>query len=376
MASDRREIRVLVPVAHAALGGSQLALLRLIDACRHEAVRFHGWLFSPGPLEEELDRRAIRWDRYPHSWLWAPWGLARLSALLKRKPCDVIYLHASRTLSLLARDTGVPCLERINLPRARGAGGWCRFRTLDRWLTDRNTRVLAVSTALRDELAQRGVDPDKLIVLPDPVEAERFRRRDLRDAARRQLGIGRDERLVLTAGRLVAEKGHADLVRVAEAFRDTSSRQVTARPRFIIVGDGPLGPALAKQIERRGLGSMMRLLPFRRDVTPLYAAADLYVQCSRYEGLPAVVLEARAAGLGIVATDVGGTREALEGYPGARLTAPGDPGAMVREIQASLRSPSSRIDLPLPERYAPAVVARRFVEILRETISATGPEGP
>ena len=94
-----RTFRVLVPVTRAVLGGSELALLRLIDACAEPgrdhtrlaasdplalaedrasvqsgAMEFSAWLFSPGPLESEFARRGIRFERLPHHWLRAPWG--------------------------------------------------------------------------------------------------------------------------------------------------------------------------------------------------------------------------------------------------------------------------------------------------------------
>ncbi len=421
-----RTFRVLVPVTHAVLGGSELALLRLIDACAEPgrdhtrlaasdplalaedrasvqagAMEFSAWLFSPGPLESEFARRGIRFERLPLHWLRAPWGPAALAARLRATRPDAIYLHAGRAVAIAASQAKVPCIERVNMPRADGAGGWCRFRALDRALTNRNDRVLAVSESLRDELVERGVLAHKVLVMRDPVDAERFHgaRRPRGRERGRGRGPGReperepgprseesapfvgsplgeqapDERLVLSIGRLTKQKGYDDLLRIAGACKETLGRgdaphnRAYRRVRFLIVGDGPLEQELSEQIRRRDLSELVGMLAFQDEVAPLYHAADVYLQTSRWEGLAAVLMEARASGLPIVATDVNGTREALRDYRAAHLYRPGDHHAAARAILDFLDDPVPPSP-SVPEEFVPSRVAQLFARVVSEVV--------
>ncbi|MBM3317924.1 MAG: glycosyltransferase [Candidatus Eisenbacteria bacterium] len=251
------------------------------------------------------------------------------------------------------------------MPRARGAGGWCRHAWIDRLLTNLNARVLPVSEALAEELARRGVPRGKIAPLADAIDHERFRSaRARRREARAALGLPEDARLVVNAGRLVPQKAQADFVAAAARLAAQDGRW-----RFAIAGDGPLRGALERQAARQGLGGRLEFLSFRTDLPELFAAADAFVQTSRWEGLAMALLEARAAGLGIVATDVGGTREGLSGYPYGRCVAPGDIDALARAVPEVVDF--GRLEPPpFPTRFTGPAVASAFLSLVRESIAA------
>ncbi len=367
-------LQVLVPVGASALAGSQLSLLRLIAAVPADRVRFHLWVFEDGPLLETLEQRGVSFDRLPRSWLRTPWGAARLLAALRSRRPDLIYLHASRLLALLARRAGIPCLERVNMPRARGAGGWCRYRWLDRWASNLNTGLLPVSAALAQQLAGRGVAPAKLCVFRDLIHPEQFRRPELRAPVRAELGVAEDEILVLSIGRLVEQKGPDLFADVARHLRSNGE----GRFRFCWLGDGPLAPVLGNRGPRthpdeRTNQCPVLHLPFRKDVAGVLAAADIFLQTSRWEGLANTLLEAMAAGLPIVATEVDGTAEALTVYPPGKLTPSDDADAAAAALREIVRQfPESRpparaatTDVPrFPAMFTAPSVAGHFVALV------------
>lgn len=82
--------------------------------------------------------------------------------------------------------------------------------------------------------------------------------------------------------------------------------------RFLLIGDGELRQVVESLVGRYGLEDRVRLAGWRRDIPASMKAMDAFVLTSRWEGLPRVILEARATGLPIVATNVGGVREAIE----------------------------------------------------------------
>ncbi len=360
-------MKILVPFGHNELGGSQLSWLRLADALADEAFTFVCWAFEPGPLAEACAARKIPYAQLPRSWTRTPWGLVRLARRIRREKPEVIYLHASRMIALVARLLGVPCIERINMSRVPGAGGWARFARIDRLCTNLNTRVLAVSQAIKDQLVARGVHEHKIVVIRNFVDAERFNRPDLRAPARRELGIPEDAIVVLNVGRLVPEKAQSDFLQVA-----ARCLPVNGRLHFLLVGDGPLRDDLAREANELSLSSTGRfqMLPFDPEIERLYAAGDILLHTAHREALANVLLEAMAAGLAIVATDVGGTREVAETDDAALVFPAHDvPSAVALVLEASANPDGQRVETEgrraLKERFCRATHVRSFQALLR-----------
>ncbi len=157
-----------------------------------------------------------------------------------------------------------------------------------------------------------------------------------RDALRARLGCTPDNLVLIAVGRLAPPKGYPDLLK---AFARLLSRVPSAR--LWIVGDGVLRDELRTLAHRSGLGETVRFLGRRNDVPALLSAADVFVNASRWEGLPLALLEAMMAGLPVVATAVGDVPFVL--IPGAgRLVPPGDPAALEAALLPLLEAPSLR----------------------------------
>ena len=140
--------------------------------------------------------------------------------------------------------------------------------------------------------------------------------------------------IIGTVGRLNPVKDQAALI---AAF----ARVHAAKPqaRLVIVGDGPLRDALQARIDVAGLQAVAQLVGDRDDVPRWLTGMQVFALPSRSEGYSIALLEACAAGLPIVATDVGGNREIVrEGINGA-LIAPGDVEALVHALHARVADP-------------------------------------
>jgi glycosyltransferase involved in cell wall biosynthesis len=176
-------------------------------------------------------------------------------------------------------------------------------------MTEWNTKVIAVSDAIRQQLLARGVSDDKIEVIRNFVDVERFHKPELRAPTRQELGIPEDAIVVLNVGRMVPQKGQADFLEVAARCLPEDERL-----HFLLVGDGPLEEDLKAQVKKLGLSKTGRLqmLPFQKDIERIYAASDILLHTAYWDPLANVLLEAMAAGLAIVATDVDGTREKIE----------------------------------------------------------------
>jgi len=186
--------------------------------------------------------------------------------------------------------------------------------------------VIAVSRALADEIARLGVDPARIHVVPNGIDAARFGVAD-RAAARRGLGVDSNGRRLVCVSRLSREKGIDVLV---DAMAQVEDRSVC----LTVVGDGPEYAALLAQRDRLGLAKRVDFVGRRdHDEIPRWmAAADAVVLSSRTEGHPNVLVEALASGRPVVATRVGGVPEIVAGPELGIVVPPEDAAALARGI--------------------------------------------
>ncbi|HEX5224496.1 MAG TPA: glycosyltransferase family 4 protein [Solirubrobacteraceae bacterium] len=149
------------------------------------------------------------------------------------------------------------------------------------------------------------------------------------DEAAALAAASRPVRRLLSVGRLDREKNPLLLLDIVAELRSHDSAW-----RLEVVGDGPMRGELERRIGERGLAGAVALhgyLPIDGELPELYAAADAFLHVSWTEGVPQVLLEAFAAGLPVVATDVGGVASAVR--DAALLVPPGDAAAAVDAVE-------------------------------------------
>ncbi|MGI3903988.1 MAG: asparagine synthase (glutamine-hydrolyzing) [Janthinobacterium lividum] len=192
--------------------------------------------------------------------------------------------------------------------------------------------------ANRDYEAWIGMADGRTFTIPNAVSVEGFPMPD-RDAPsdlRRDLHIASGEKVVLGVFRLSAEKNPL-------LFLDVCLRLIEADPqtRVLLVGVGPLMSELEEAVARRGMTDRFTFLGRRDDVNALMAVADLLLLTSDREGMPNVVLEAQLMGLPVVATDAGGTRDAMVPGDSGFLCPTGDADALVAACRRLLEDPDA-----------------------------------
>jgi glycosyltransferase involved in cell wall biosynthesis len=240
---------------------------------------------------------------------------AALLAAVADKP--VVITARGSDLNLLGRD---PLARRMML-----------------WAARRSAASVAVCQALADILLDWGLPRERLRVLRNGVDLQRFRPQPAA-SARTRLGLD-GAPLLLSVGNLVDVKGH-DLTIDALA----RLRERWPGVRLCIVGEGPLRQRLLDQALRLGLQDHVQL-PGRvsQEALPAwYSAADALILSSRSEGWANVLLEAMACGTPVVATDVGGSAEVLAGSAVGVLVGRREPAALAAAVERLLESAPSR----------------------------------
>jgi glycosyltransferase involved in cell wall biosynthesis len=120
------------------------------------------------------------------------------------------------------------------------------------------------------------------------------------------------------------------------------AREREPRLRFFVAGDGPMRGDVERAIARAGLESTVHLLGWRDDVAELFAAMDIFLLTSLFEGLPRVVLQAIAASVPVVATHTGGVAEVVTAGVSGELVPPGRPEAAAAAVVALASDPKHR----------------------------------
>lgn len=231
----------------------------------------------------------------------------------------------------LGRRYGVP----VSI-KARGSDihRWARKPRVGRQIVEAGRAadgMIAVSEALRDDMAALGMPRERISCIITGVDLSRFAPVD-RLTAKAALGI--DGPLVLSVGALIPIKGHEIVIEAVAALPGVT---------LWIAGEGPHRAVLARQIAKLGLGDRVRLLGAvpHDQVAHLLAAADVMALASEREGLANAWIEALASGTPVVIPDVGGARQVVR-TPEAGRIAPRTPKAFAAAIQALIAAP------PLP----------------------------
>lgn len=191
-------------------------------------------------------------------------------------------------------------------------------------------KIIVVSNATRNYVLSLGANPEKIEVLHNGVDLDRFKPLSgVKEEMRKKLGVPEDSFVMLTVRRLVYKNGIDTLLASAEIAVKKNSKLV-----FVVVGKGPDFEEVKERIAQLGMQRHFRLTGFvsDNDLPFYYNAADLFALPSKSgEGLPLVALEAMACGLPVVATNVGGISEVMnEDY--GKLVPPNMPDSLAEAV--------------------------------------------
>lgn len=251
--------------------------------------------------------------------------------LLRHRP-DVVHGFLPPVIffsALTARLTFI----RFNVISKRALGTHQDRIPLLKWMDRRANALAHIVTAnslavARDTEARDGYAASRIVVIPNGLElASIDEARFTREQARRELGLSKDDIAIVMVANIIAYKGHDDLI---QAFS-----RITSKPQlkmFFIGRDDGVGPSLMTLANKLGVANRIITLGQRDDVPYLLSAMDIGVMASNQEGLSNAVLEKLASGLPVVATDIGGNAEALEGMPGCVLVRAHDPDDLAKGI--------------------------------------------
>jgi glycosyltransferase involved in cell wall biosynthesis len=303
-------------------------------------------------------------------------GMTRLSRLIREFRPDVVHSHMTHA-NLLARIVRLiepfPVLVGTlhNLTMAGVERDHTKVFEAAHRLTDGlSERTTAICHAAAEYyVRQRAVPASKMLVVHNGIDINRFQSTPgIREQMRQELGVASDF-VWLAVGRLEAQKAYPTLLR---AFALLGQELGT----LLICGQGSLRAELETLADELGIANRVRFLGLRGDIPNVMSAADGFVMSSDMEGLPLVLLQAAAAGLPIVATDVGGNSEVVVDGENGYLVPPGQPEllakAMIR-LAAANRATMGRVGLARArELFGADRILARWERLYGELLEGAG----
>ena len=266
-------------------------------------------------------------------------ALPRLWRLKRAGRLDLIDAHFGYpdgyAATLLGRWLRVPVTITLRGTEQRHALDASLAPRLGRAL-QRATQVIAVSQSLRAVALALGIPGNKVQVVGNGVDLQRFSPMD-HAAARRDLGLPAQGPVLVSVGGLVERKGFHRVIELLPALRERHPGLIY----LVVGGPGPEGDtsaALQRQVSELGLAEAVRFLgplPADRVREPL-SAASVFVLATRNEGWANVFLEAMACGLPVVTTDVGGNREVVCRPELGHVVPFGDTAALFQALERAL----------------------------------------
>ena len=365
----RRRPRVLHLITSFEIGGTErqaVELLKRLDPERYD-VRL-AVIRKQGPFYKEIESLFLSVPEFPLTSFYnanTVRQLVRLRRLMVQDKIDILHAHdfyaglLGAAAASLAGVRVIACQRHVKLSdRAVHRWGTRIIRALAH-------RVLVNSDAIRDYIiAEERTLPDKIVVIKNGVhsieaapekassltrdESAILFRRKAHERLCGELGLDTDTKLVGMVARLEEVKGHRYFIEAAAKVAPDETRT-----HFVLVGDGSLRKEIENQIARCHIANRVHVLGDRSDVSQLLPGFDLITLASLHEGLPNAVMEAMTAGVLVVATNVGGTKELIIDGNTGYLVPSADPDALAERISFALKN--------VEERSAITARAREFV---------------
>ena len=308
-------------------GGAEKQLTLLATRLPRDRFEIHVCgLTRGGPLAKYLKEQEIPVTVIGKTWKADPFAYLRLQRFIQRLRPDIVHTwlfaansygrYASLRNGIKRLISGERCVDqwktRIQL-------------AIDRYLAKRTSALVFPSEGVRDFYAKHGITTEKHRVIPNGVSRCAPTDPLSREAVLKELNLPSGARLIAVVARLWPQKRIRDAIWGAEllsAIRDDA--------HLLVIGDGPLKWKLRRYSEKVHRSGQIHFLGHRNDVPRLMPHFDCLWLASTYEGLPNSILEAMAAGVPVVATDIPGNRELVTSNQTGYLVGVGDQAGFAR----------------------------------------------
>jgi len=330
--SGERPLRVVLLIGSARRGGAEGQLVRLaVELCERGVDVRVAFSAGGGPLVDQLMAAGVphvllRPARNPSATLCSVIGMVHMAAYLARVRPDVVFAWLAGVVWC-----ALPLARALTRAKRLAAFRGEVFDRDLRWLARpfryavaRSHMVTINAPNLEAEARRWGAAPDRIVLIPNGV-----------DVARVQADVRVQPPTAVVVANFRWYKGHDVLLAALELVKSPLSVR--------LIGEGGSRAEIQQLAQARGIAHKIHLVDDPADVGSELAHAQFAIHPSRTEGLSNAILEQLAAGLPVVATDVGGTSLLIRDGHNGFLVPPGDPEALGRQIETLASSPTLRL---------------------------------
>ena len=324
--------RILQVIPTLDRAGAEKQMVLLAQGLPRDEFEVHVCVLTrDGPLHADLERANIPVTVIGKPWKLDPRAYWRLRAYIRRLRPDLVHtwLFAANAYGRAAAlACGVKCLVAAERCVDPWKSAW--QLAIDRRLARRTSRIVANSAGVRDFYVQRGLPAEKFLVIANGVEpppSSPITRAELLA----ELGLPEGVYLVGLIGRLWPQKRVKDAIWAADLLR-----VIHHDFHVLILGDGPQASRLKKFRDQCQVHNLVHFLGHRADVARLLPHFDMLWSTSGYEGQSNAILEAMAAGVPVVATDIPGTRDLVVHGETGFLVSPGNRSASAPTVNKAV----------------------------------------
>ena len=306
-----KKTRILEGIRQGKIGGGEsypLGLVENLDRDQFEPVVLS---FTDGPMVDRLRSQGIEthviFTEQPFDIrIWK-----MVNNLIAELDIDIVHAHGTRACSNLFWSA-----RRLGLPMVYTCHAWSfhldqhpLVKKMRVWSEDFLTSRMDVNICGCEANKNTGKEMFRdfdAVVINNSIDSRRFNPTDEYKEIRVELGIGKEELVIVSVARFTSQKQPLKLIR---AFARVSASVPQAR--LLMIGDGEEKEAAVKLIRTLGLGDKVILQPFRQDIPDVLASSDIYVLPSLWEAFPIALLEAMSMGKAVIGTNVDGTPEII-----------------------------------------------------------------
>lgn len=272
----------------------------------------------------------------------------QLNEIIKSNHYDIIHCHTpvggalTRLAARKARKNGTKVIYTAHgFHFFKGAPliNWILFYPIEKWLAKYTDMIITINKE-DYELAKKSFKAGKIEYIPGVgIDTGKYSNISIDKLdKRKELEIPDNAFLILSVGQLNKNKNHETILRAMAKLNNPNIY-------CIICGQGKLENYLRKLINDLGLVKQVKLVGYRRDIDEISKAADMFAFLSYREGLSVALMEAMAAGLPVVCSNIRGNSDLIEEGNGGYLIKPNDIDSFANSIKILFKNPELRVKL-------------------------------
>ena len=333
-------MKIMHIIGGAEKGGSRTHLITLAKELLNRGIKVEIVCFIDDVVAAEARAHDISVKVFPMKNAYDLRVISKLSRYIHLSKPHLIHTHGVRAnfigrLANLGND--IPLLTTVHSSIRYDYGSAFKARSyhaIDRMTRGLTNQFIAVSDAIAAELIEDGIDAKKITRIYNSLALDFPLTNRAVSSIRQELGIDAAIPLLITVGRLESVKNHRMLLDIFELLKANNIDY-----HGLIAGDGSLRVELEQLAQDKGLNDRVTFLGFRKDVYQLLKASDIFLLTSTMEGFGITLLEAMAAKIPVIVTDVGGMPEIIRIAHNGYVVPADDTVQFVARVEEILASP-------------------------------------